>query len=77
MPRNRNTFYFYIISMTVSFLVLALGILPYIPNNQMVFTIITSFMLTFTLFHIVAKRDPGVIHKRKDVSFFKMVDKFK
>jgi hypothetical protein len=75
MPRNKQAYYFYVISMTVSFLFLALGILPYIPNRALVMTIIISFITACTIFHIVAKRDPGIIRKRKDVSFLKMIDK--
>jgi palmitoyltransferase ZDHHC13/17 len=49
--------------MTVSFIVLALGILPYIPNQEFVELIILSFMVAFTMFKIASKRDPGIIRK--------------
>ena len=61
--------------MTVSFIVLALGILPYVPNQVLVILLLLSFLFAFTMFHIAAKRDPGILKKRNDVSFLKMIDK--
>lgn len=75
MKRNKQTYYFYIISMTVSFIILALGILPYIPNQKFVMLIILSFLTAFTMFKIASKKDPGVIRKNNEVPFLKILYK--
>jgi len=61
--------------MTVSFIVLALGILPYIPNQEFVEMIILSFIAAFTMFKIASKKDPGIIRKNNQIPFLKILYK--
>lgn len=72
MKKSKVTVTFYILTLTCTFVLLYLFVLPYTDTNIYFWPLVSLFTLQFVLYFVTLLKDPGYIRKSSKISFLKL-----